>query len=212
MGLNGCRRDHRGMNTLILFPVKRTRRLLALLVLAIPLLPAGCGDSPEQAQQRGAELLTLAERGDVSALDALLGRHADADVRDSCQWTPLMKAALNGHRDAVARLLAAGADVDAADKGGYTALMLAASNNHADVVELLLEQGAMIDAQERTQGFTALSWAAQRGHAETVQVLLRHGADTTLPDLEGKTAADHARAEGHADVLALLKPATVAGG
>jgi ankyrin repeat protein len=185
--------------------------LAAIAALTAPLLLTGCGDSPEQAQQRAAELLAVAERGDVSALDALLGRRADADVRDSCDWTPLMKAALNGHRDAVARLLGAGASVDAADKGGYTALMLAASNNHAGVVDLLLQRDAMIDAKENTQGYTALIWAAHRGHAEVVETLLRHGADTTLPDFKGQTAAEHARAEGHERVLTLLQPA-VAGG
>jgi len=202
----------RTMITTTPFVLKTMRQAIVLLALAMPLVLAGCSDSAEQNQQRGAQLLDLAERGDVSALDALLGRKADADVRDSCQWTPLMKAALNGHRDAVARLLAAGASIDAADKGGYTALLLAASNNHADVVELLLDHGAMIDAQERTQGFTALIWAAQRGYAETVGVLLRHGADATLPDLEGKTAADHARLEGRTEVLALLEPGGAASG
>ena len=182
------------------------RRAAALLLLsAIPWLLIGCGDSAEQARERAEALLMTAERGDIGALDALLGRNPDTDVRDSCDWTPLMKAALNGHPDAAERLLAAGAAVDAVDKGGYTALMLAASNNHADVVDLLVERGAMIDAQERTQGFTALIWAAQRGHADAVATLLRHGADATLPDLEAKTAADRARAEGHATVLALLE-------
>jgi ankyrin repeat protein len=184
--------------------ISSSRAATVLLLSALPWLLVGCGDSAEQAQQRAEALLVTAERGDIGALDALLGRNPDTDVRDSCDWTPLMKAALNGHRDAAKRLLSAGAAVDAMDKGGYTALMLAASNNHADVIDLLVERGAMIDAQERTQGFTALIWAAQRGHADAVATLLRHGADATLPDLEAKTAADRARAEDHAAVLALL--------
>ncbi len=168
------------------------------IILALALAQTGCGDSAQDVQQQGLELLQIAERGDVSALDALLKRDANADYRDSCDWTPLMKAALNGHSDAVQRLLAAGADVDAKDKGGYTGLMLAASNNHADSVAMLLDRGAMIDAQELTQGFTALTWAAQRGHRETVELLIARGADKTLPDFEGKTAADRAAEQGHA--------------
>jgi len=180
------------------------RTFFTILFVVVPVALSGCSEGPEQAQQRAAELLAVAERGDVGALDALLGDKGDADIRDSCDWTPLMKAAVNGHEDVAERLLAAGADVNAMDNGGYTSLMLAASNDHADVVELLLEHGAMIDAQERTQGFTALIWAAQRGHAETVDLLLRHGADRTLPDFEAQTAADRARSKGHQDVLALL--------
>jgi len=184
--------------------IGRTGRILSATAAALTvlLLLAGCG--AEDPQERGMALLDTAARGDVSALDALLGGHADADYRDSCDWTPLMKAALNGHLPAVQRLLDAGADVDAADKGGYTGLMLAASNNHADVVRLLLEHGAMIDARESTQGYTALIWAAHRGHQETVSVLLEHGADPTLPDFEGKTADQHAVEQGHQSTHALL--------
>ena len=91
------------------------------------------------------------------------------------------------------------------DRGGYTALLLAASNNHTEVIEQLLAEGPMIDAQEKTQGYTPLIWAAHRGHREAVERLLAHGADTTLPDFEGKIAVDHAREEGHKEILALLR-------
>lgn len=192
-------------------PTLRSIRAGLIAALAAITLSA-CGDRDASSgaglDDPGEGLIEIAERGDVSALDALLGRQdAYADVRDSCDWTPLMKAALNGHREAAARLLAAGASVDAADKGGYTSLLLAASNNHTAVVELLLDQGAMIDAQERTQGYTPLIWAAQRGHRDSVALLLRRGADATLPDLAGLTAADHARAGGFAEIEAMLRPA-----
>ena len=176
-------------------------RFSAVLFL---LLLAGCGDAPD-AQQQAEALLSGAESGDVSTLERLLGQRVDANVRNSCQWTPLMMAAVNGHTDAVERLLAAGAEVDAVDQGGYTALLLAASNNHTEVIEQLLAQGAMIDAQEQTQGYTPLIWAAHRGHREAVELLLAQGADATLPDFEGKTAAGHAREQGYAAILALLR-------
>ncbi|MBK5931131.1 ankyrin repeat domain-containing protein [Halochromatium salexigens] len=172
--------------------------------LFLLLMLAGCGEAPDSQQQAEA-LLNGAESGDVSTLERLLGQRVDANVRNSCQWTPLMMAAVNGHTNAVERLLAAGAEVDAVDQGGYTALLLAASNNHTKVMEQLLAQGAMIDAQEQTQGYTPLIWAAHRGHREAVELLLAQGADATLPDFDGKTAADHAREQGHAGILALLR-------
>ena len=180
-----------------------TTPLLLSAALAIVPLLAGCGDGTDPAT-RSAQLLTVAERGDVSALDALLKRNRTADVRDSCDWTPLMKAAVNGHVEAARKLLAAGADVEAADKGGYTPLLLAASNNHAELVALLLDAGAMIDAQEQTQGYTPLIWAAHRGHADTVRLLLSRGADATLPDRTGHDAAWHAVEQGHAAVASML--------
>ncbi|MBK1706805.1 ankyrin repeat domain-containing protein [Halochromatium glycolicum] len=178
------------------------RSVLAPLLFS--LFVVGCSDAPNSEQQ-AEELLSVAERGDLSAIDRLLGERVDANVRNSCDWTPLMKAAVNGHLAAVERLLAAGAEVDAIDQGGYTALLLAASNNHPAIIERLFEQGAMIDAQEQTQGYTPLIWAAHRGHREAVEVLLAQGADTTLPDFEGKTAADHAREQGHEAIAALLQ-------
>jgi hypothetical protein len=190
-----------------IFPKRLAAKLawwpLVVVPIALSLLLFGCGES-QDPQARGMQLLQLAESGDASALDALLGRNGDANFRDSCDWTPLMKAAVNGHLDAARRLLDAGAKVDAADKGGYTALLLAASNNHAEVVELLLDHGAMIDAQERTQGYTPLIWAAHRGHKETVSALLRRGADRTLPDVQGLDAASHAGDQGHAELATML--------
>lgn len=194
------------MKTASCIPAGVPQRLSALTLAAVLALGlGGCGDEADTADTSPVDdLLAIAERGDVTALDVLLGRKAEPNVRDECHWTPLMKAALNGHGDVVARLLAAGATVDAVDKGGYTALMLAASNNHADVVTLLLDQGAMIDATERTEGYTALAWAAQRGHLATVQTLLARGADRTLPDLKGQSSAALAQAGNHAEIAALL--------
>jgi len=177
--------------------------LLVLSLASAPLLLAGCNESTD-LQTGTPRLLEVAERGDVSALDALLKRNRDADLRDSCQWTALMKAANNGHLEVAKRLLAAGASVDAADKGGYTALLLAASNNHVELVSLLLDNGAMIDAREHTQGYTPLIWAAHRGNLDTVKLLLARGVDTTLPDLQGHDAAWHATEQGHQGVVSIL--------
>ncbi|KXX66201.1 ankyrin repeat domain-containing protein [Marichromatium gracile] len=178
-------------------------RILLLVTLLLAAL-TGCGGPDDQGAGDPA-LLEFAEQGDLGALDGLLSRTGRPDVRDSCDWTPLMKAALNGHAAVVERLLAAGATVDAEDKGGYTAMMLAASNNHAEIVEMLLQQGAMIDHQEQTKGWTALIWATTQGRTAAVETLLKHGADRTLKDFEGNTAADWARLNDKPDILALLQ-------
>lgn len=177
--------------------------LCALTLIGIGIGISAC-DSSDSSGAPDSALLEIAEQGDLSALDALLKSSTQVNVRDSCDWTPLMKAALYGHIAVVERLLEAGAQVDAQDNGGYTAMMLAASNNHAQAVDLLLRHGAMIDHQEQTQGWTALSWSAGKGHARTVEVLLRHGADRTLKDFAGHTAADQAREAGHQTIVGQL--------
>jgi ankyrin repeat protein len=178
-------------------------RILALVSITLLVAFAAFHQS-DSTPESDAALLDIAEQGDLSALNALLTSSTGVDVRDSCDWTPLMKAALYGHVEVVVRLLDAGAEVDAQDNGGYTAMMLAASNNHAEIVDLLLSRGAMVDHQEQTRGWSALIWAAGKGHTETVETLLHHGADGTLGDFAGLDAADHARKAGHQAVLARL--------
>lgn len=165
------------------------------LSLFLILSLSGCGkiyDTPNTAPDDPA-LITAAESGDIQSVKSILDKNQPVDVRDACQWTPLMKAALYGHQDVVKRLLEAGADVNLSDKGGYTPLLLAASNNHSETVEFLLNRGADINAVETTMGWTALIWAAKRGHQETVETLLSLGANTSIKDNKGKTAADWAR-------------------
>jgi hypothetical protein len=180
------------------------RTLPALALVLLPLL-AGCADEPEVAGEKtDPPLVAAAESGDLPRVLALLDARTDADTRDLCQWTPLMKAALYGHTEVARQLLAAGAQPELADTGGYTALMLAASNNHHETVRLLLEHGAALDRVEVTGGVNALIWAAKRGHLETVRVLLAAGARTDLRDHQGRSALDWAESRGEPDLIATL--------
>jgi hypothetical protein len=53
-------------------------------------------------------------------------------------------------------------------------------------------------------GVTPLMAAAAGGHEEVVEVLLARGADTTRRDAQGRSAAAHARAAGHAHLAERL--------
>ncbi len=174
-----------------------------LCILAIVLQLLGCGQENSQHETSTPPLITAAESGDLATLKQLLQNNS-ADSYDSCQWTPLMKASLNGHHEVAVELLTARASVDLGDKGGYTALMLAASNNHHTLARLLLENGADINHQESTQGWTALIWSAKRGHLETVKVLMGAGADIRIRDNSGMHAGDWAVKNHHRDIARLL--------
>ncbi|MBF0256474.1 MAG: ankyrin repeat domain-containing protein [Gammaproteobacteria bacterium] len=182
-----------------------------LTPLLICLLLAGCSADNADEELAEPELIVAAEQGDLGRLDLLLQQQPDPDVRDSCQWTPLMKAAHLGHKAVVQRLLLLDAQVDLADKGGYTALLLAASNNHVEIIDLLHARGANLNQQERTNGWSALIWAANMGHQASVERLLQLGADPSLRDLKGRTALDWAQLKQHQPLIPLLsaaKPAT----
>ena len=116
-------------------------------------------------------------------------------------------------RRSVFRNLLNGAAVDAATKKGWTALMVAAYHGREAMAKLLLDEGAAVDAVDK-DGWTALIIAARNGLAAVATLLLDKGAAVDKVDYEwgengkwGNTALDHARDEGHADLVALLERA-----
>jgi uncharacterized protein len=172
-----------------------------LLVLLSVLLAC----NPDKPEPPASTLLDAAEQGDLVLMDDFLKGSQLVNMRNACQWTPLMKAALNGQYEAVVRLLEKGAEVDLVDKGGYSAMMLASSNNFSEIVELLIQHGAEVNHIEYSHHWSALLWASKLGHLETVKVLLKHQADISLADDQNKTALDYARQNGFQQIVALLE-------
>jgi ankyrin repeat protein len=94
---------------------------------------------------------------------------------------------------------------------GASALAMAARLGRLEVLRILLDAGAAaVPEDEPRHAPTALMEAAASGHAEAAALLLQHGADPALRDAEGRSAADHARANGHADLAQRLQTDTVA--
>jgi len=68
------------------------------------------------------ELIQLASRGEVAAVEALLQRGVDVNSRTKEGWTALMEAAYQGQRATVELLLSHGAQIDTRNDSGATAL------------------------------------------------------------------------------------------
>ena len=121
---------------------------------------------------------------------------------------PLGLASFFGHEPVVRQLLEHGAKVDEASSNDMRVMPLhsAAAARSVPIARLLLERGAPVNARQGrgSLGFTPLMEAAFNGQADMVETLLGHGADPGLRDEEGRSAADHARAQGHAAVAERL--------
>jgi len=120
-----------------------------------------------------AELLRVAESGDVDELSRLLPRVVDINARNRHGMTALMKAAFFGHEPVVRVLLEHGADPNLMRNDSFTALALAAFFGHGQVVKTLIEFGARTEAVTRA-GASARAWARARTYEDVAQCLEKH--------------------------------------
>jgi ankyrin repeat protein len=113
-------------------------------------------------------------------------------------------AAAKGRHSVIPLLLEAGAEPAGTDAYGWTPLMRAVSGGYIAAVESILASGkADLQAREES-GATALHIAAGRGYTDIVRRLLEAGAEASAADGAGRTPADVARLQGHAEVEVLL--------
>ena len=131
-----------------------TKRLLALLVMALPTLVACGGDAVEppdptvnrEDSNKLTQLMRASARGDVTAVNALLRKGADPNIASSEQKvTALMFASYSGHTEVVNALLGRGANVDAKDSGNNGAIDWAAVGGHEDIAKLFAGRGAKLN-------------------------------------------------------------------
>jgi len=120
-----------------------------------------------------AELLRVAESGDVDELSRLLPRVVDINARNRHGMTALMKAAFCGHEPVVRVLLEHGADPNLMRNDSFTALALAAFFGHGEIVKTLIEFGARTEAVTRA-GASARAWARARTYEDVAQCLEKH--------------------------------------
>jgi len=155
-------------------------------------------------------LFEAAYAGKLDEVESLVRGGTAVDAVDPENRTPMMFAAFNGHRQVVSFFLTEGAAPESKDVNGRTALMYAASGPYVETVEVLLDAGAEIDLQGTLEGFTALMTAAAEGQIEVVRLLLARGADPAIKDVDGDTALNFARQNGHTAVAQLLEASSTA--
>jgi ankyrin repeat protein len=158
-------------------PANLRRRRVLLAAVAAVWLPA-VGAAQDRRQEMGAKLLEASMRGDANAVRELAVVGAPLEHRDGAGRTALIPAAHHGHPETVRLLLDAGLDVNHVNRLGWTALLEA----------VILGDGGPV-------------------YQEIVGLLLKGGADARVGDREGRTALDHARARGFAEIAEMIEAA-----
>jgi ankyrin repeat protein len=165
------------------------------------------------AQPGGHSALHEAARmGLLKSAALLIAAHADLNLLDKEDMTPLMTACLAGKAKGstiALMLLRAGADatvVRADDE--MTALKFAAKRGTPEVLQALIDAGAQVDGPPGTEQ-TALMLAARANNVAALKVLVNNGADVALacklPWAEGRTAEGLAELEKQRAALTYLR-------
>jgi hypothetical protein len=152
-----------------------------------------------------SSLVEAVRKNDLTAVNTLLDKGANPNVRNSVGAPVLMVAASRGHVPIVEALLNEGADPNVKNQEGTTALMKAIP--HIEIVRLLIAKGADVNAAHDRgdlQGVTALMLAALGDNAATVSALLEAGANVKSQDADGTTAIASAASCGHKDMVEML--------
>jgi ankyrin repeat protein len=215
-------------------------RMALWTVVGLTLIVPGEGCSPStdpsltrNDQNRTAEFLDAAAKGNLTAVKALVDKGQDLGACDDEGMTALHLASREGHEAVAKFLLAAGADVNAKafvslnpaatsggtgptatlirgveeqrirEKSGFTPLHCAVAYGHEAVVRLLIQNGADVNALAKRSG-SPLHQAVRRGDINIVDILLEKGAEPNTKSDGGVTPTTLASALGRRDLLERL--------
>lgn len=167
-------------------------------------------DQKEQAIEQTASVsidafFQAALNGDLATIETALKNNLSVDTLDHEKRTALMLAAYNGHHAIVRLLIEKGADVNRTDNNNRTALMFASTGPFAATVSELLNAGADPNIADNVEKWTAIMMAASEGQLEVLKLLEANGADLSMVDVDGESAYDFAKANGHQAVADYLK-------
>ena len=161
---------------------ERTALLLAATFdhVAVARLLVERGADPNALDDRhDTPWLVTGVTGSVAMLEALLPARPDMTIRNRYGGVSVIPASERGHVDYVRRVVTTGIDVNHVNDLTWTALLEA----------VILGDGSAV-------------------YVEIVSILLEAGADPSIPDKDGVTALEHARANDYDDIVRLLSTTT----
>ncbi|GAA4435599.1 ankyrin repeat domain-containing protein [Ravibacter arvi] len=178
-------------------------------------------EAVEQALKKGADvntrdskgrtLLLLATHDALNDMAALLVKYgADVNRQDDIKDSPFLYAGATGQTQLVKLFLENGAKFNVFNRYNGTALIPACERGHVETVKLLANtRNFPIDHVNRL-GWTALMEAVVLGNGsekyqQIVRILKEAGCNLNIPDNDGKTALQHARASGYKEIVRILE-------
>ncbi len=171
-------------------------------------LRAGADLESRDSFGRTALLLAVSEgRDDAARLLVAMG--ANPNALDDRHDTPWLVTGVTGSVSMLETLLPAKPDLGIVNRFGGTSLIPASERGHVAYVRRVLETGLDVN-HVNDLGWTALLEAVILGdggadHQRIVRLLLAAGADRSIPDRDGVTALEHARARGYTALVRLLR-------
>ncbi len=171
-------------------------------------IAAGAGI--ESRDPQGRTPLLLAVMGDhVATAQLLVAAGADVNAQDGRRESPFLASGVTGSVAMLETLLPGRPDTRITNRFGGVAVIPASERGHVKYVDAVLRLTDIDVNHVNDIGWTALLEAvllADGGprHQEVVRILLANGADPRLPDRDGRTALDHARALGYDAIAELL--------
>lgn len=180
---------------------------------------SGVADSAALALRHGADIetrntneqtpLLLAAANDRTAVARLLVYlGADPDALDYRHDTPWLVTGVTGSVAMLEILLPAHPDLTIKNRYGGLSPIPASERGHSDYVRRVVSTGVNLD-HVNDLGWTALLEAVILGDGSKpyqviVKALVDAGVDTSIEDKDGRTALDHARSKGYAEIVRTL--------
>ena len=182
----------------------------------LSLLEAGANINATDERGRTA-VMAATHANQVETVRALINAGADINIRDNRLDNPFLYASAEGLFEIVKLTIDANADTRLTNRFGGTALIPAAERGHVEIVQELLTRTDVDVNHINNLGWTALLEAiilsdGGERHQQIVQLLVDHGANINIPDKNGVTPLEHARARGFRVIEQILLAAEQARG
>ena len=151
------------------------------------------------------DIFKAIEKNDLKLVKSLV--KADPSILEQkdarSNFTPLLKATIDGKIDICKLLLENGANLFVKDNLQGTILHHAAYFGHLDLVNLFLEKGLNVNAEDNN-GYTPIVWAISGKHIHVIEELEKKGGNLNPPIRIGRNALHLAAANSNPKVILYL--------